>query len=163
MCKFEIMQVEKAGWKIYDAPDNPFAGRPPYKATRRATDGKPIWVWTSSVLPATANNQQYKMTFKIFDEHGENGDVDPDVVCGNPPPIPLSPRRRWFIMRATAASSPSHRPGATRRPEQRGTAFRRIHARPAHPATAPRRGRDPRLAQGVRSPPRARRTPAQCC
>ena len=90
--KFEIVKVERAGWKIYDAPGIPFANGPlPYRAERkpRATDGKPIWVWTSSVLPATANNQQYKMAFKIFDENGKNGElVDPDIVCGNPPPTP---------------------------------------------------------------------------
>ena len=79
--EFEIVRVERAGWKIYGAPDNPFAGRPPYKATPRATDG--LWIWRSSVLPATADNQQYKMTFKV------NGKlVDPDVLCGNPPPSP---------------------------------------------------------------------------
>jgi hypothetical protein len=84
---FQINEVKRAGWNIYDAPPNPFAGQPPYKATQRATDG--LWVWRSSVVPAKANNQQYKMTFTIFDERGENGeDVDPDVICGNPPPTP---------------------------------------------------------------------------
>ena len=34
-----------------------------------------MWVWTSGLLPATANNQQYKMTFKIDGEL-----IDPDVV-----------------------------------------------------------------------------------
>jgi len=89
--KFEIVQVERAGWRIYDAPEIPFDKGPlPYRAerTQRATDGKEFWVWTSSVVPATANNQQYKMAFKIFDENGENGQlVDPDIVCGNPPPL----------------------------------------------------------------------------
>jgi hypothetical protein len=89
--KFEIVKVERAGWKIYGAPENPFTGDLPYRAEPRprAADGARIWVWTSSVLPATANNQQYKMAFRIFDENGENGqDVDPDVVCGDPPPTP---------------------------------------------------------------------------
>jgi hypothetical protein len=89
--QFEIVKVEKAGWKIYGAPENPFEGDLPYRAEARprVTDGARVWVWTSSVLPATANNQQYKMTFRIFDERGENGqDVDPDVVCGDPPPTP---------------------------------------------------------------------------
>ena len=36
---FEIVEVERAGWKIYDAPDNPFAsGKMPYKATQRQLD-----------------------------------------------------------------------------------------------------------------------------
>jgi hypothetical protein len=89
--KFEIVKVERAGWKIYGAPENPFKGKLPYRAEERprAPDGARIWVWKSSVLPAKANNQQYKMAFRIFDENGENGqDVDPDVVCGNPPPSP---------------------------------------------------------------------------
>jgi hypothetical protein len=89
---FEIVGVKRAGWKIYDAPDNPFGfGKVKYIAQKRNgdTDEKPIWVWTSGLLPATANNQQYKMTFKIFDENGKNGElVDPDIVCGNPPPSP---------------------------------------------------------------------------
>jgi hypothetical protein len=81
--EFEIVKVERAGWKIYGAPENPFKGNLPYRATERAaTGGKPLWAWTSSVLPATANNQQYKMTFKINRE-----EVDPDVVCGDPPPL----------------------------------------------------------------------------
>jgi hypothetical protein len=82
--EFEIVQVERAGWLIYDAPENPFDnGKLPYVAKRRerATDGKLFWVWTSSILPAKANNQQYKMTFKIKGEL-----IDPDVVCGDPPP-----------------------------------------------------------------------------
>ena len=90
--KFEIFKVERTGWRIYDAPEIPFTSGPlPYRSEQRAraTDGKQIWVWTSSVVPATANNQQYKMAFRIFDENGENGrEVDPDVICGNPPPTP---------------------------------------------------------------------------
>ena len=42
---------------------------------------KSVWKWTSGVVPASANNQQYKMTFEIGGKR-----VDPDVVCGNPPP-----------------------------------------------------------------------------
>jgi hypothetical protein len=84
--EFEIVRVERAGWKIYGAPEIPFDNGPlPYRSEQgtRATDGKPIWVWTSSILPATANNQQYKMTFRI------NGElIDPDVACGDPPPTP---------------------------------------------------------------------------
>jgi hypothetical protein len=89
--RFEIVKVEKEGWKIYNAPDNPFgSGKVDYKAQERQLGrGKKQYFWTSSVLPATANNQQYKMTFKIFDENGKNGKlVDPDIVCGNPPPTP---------------------------------------------------------------------------
>ena len=39
--------------------------------------------WTSGVLPAKANNQQYKPTLKIGRE-----EIDPDIVCGDPPPAP---------------------------------------------------------------------------
>ena len=42
-----------------------------------------VWTWTSGVVPASANNQQYKATFKIGGEL-----IDPDVVCGDPPPSP---------------------------------------------------------------------------
>ena len=84
---FAIVGVKRAGWKIYDAPENPFerSGTPPYRAEQRQgpTGGKLIWSWTSGRLPATANNQQYKMTFKIKGEL-----IDPDVVCGDPPPLP---------------------------------------------------------------------------
>ncbi len=67
--RFAIVRVERAGWKIYDAPENPFGQRGaalPGRAKGQApTAGKPHWVWKSGLLPATANNQQYKMTFKI--------------------------------------------------------------------------------------------------
>jgi len=80
---FTIVAVEKAGWKIHGSADNPFANKKPYKAQQveGTKGGKPLWVWKSSPLRATANNQQYKMTFKIGKEL-----VDPDVVCGDPPP-----------------------------------------------------------------------------
>ena len=87
--KFEIVKVERANWNIHGAPPNPFEaerGRTPYEATEeRTTDasGKPKseWKWTSGVVPASANNQQYKTTFKI-----DGKLIDPDVVCGDPPP-----------------------------------------------------------------------------
>ena len=89
--EFEIVQMERAGWRLFGAPDNPFEkerGETPYKATKERTstidaDGNPgfVWKWTSGVVPATANNQQYKATFKIRGEL-----IDPDVVCGDPPP-----------------------------------------------------------------------------
>jgi len=82
---FEIVQVKKAGWEIYDAPDDPFGNsKDGYKAHRRDAEDeneKPLWVWTSGLLPARANNQQYKTTFKIDGEL-----IDPDIVCGDPPP-----------------------------------------------------------------------------
>ena len=91
--EFEIVKVKRAGWKIYGAPDNPFERErraTPYKATKEPTStidaaGNPtlVWKWTSGVLPATANNQQYKMTFTIRGQ-----EIDPDVVCGDPPPAP---------------------------------------------------------------------------
>jgi hypothetical protein len=87
---FTIDEVMRTGWNIYGAPDNPFErerGRTPYEATEERTSttaaGQPksVWKWTSGVVPASANNQQYKPTFKI---RGES--IDPDVVCGDPPP-----------------------------------------------------------------------------
>jgi hypothetical protein len=77
--EFAIAKVKKAGWRIYNAPDDPFGNsKDGYKASEIE---KGLWVWRSGLLPASANNQQYKMTFRIG---GRN--VDPDVVCGNPPP-----------------------------------------------------------------------------
>jgi len=83
--KFAITKVEKAGWKIHDTPDNPFQEPLPYEAKEmpRASGQKPLWVWKSKVLKSTANNQQYKATFKIGGKL-----IDPDVVCGDPPPNP---------------------------------------------------------------------------
>jgi len=83
--KFAITKVEKAGWKIHDTPDNPFQEPLPYEAKEmpRASGQKPLWVWKSGVLTAKANNQQYKATFKIGGKL-----IDPDVVCGYPPPNP---------------------------------------------------------------------------
>ena len=81
--EFAITKVEKAGWKIHGTPDNPFQEALPYEAKEmpRASGQKPLWVWRSGVLTAKANNQQYKATFKI---RGKK--IDPDVVCGDPPP-----------------------------------------------------------------------------
>jgi hypothetical protein len=80
--QFEIVKVERAGWKIYGAPDDPFGNGGPYMAQEKPRAGqKPLWVWTSGLLPSRANNQQYKMTFKIGGQL-----VDPDVACGDPPP-----------------------------------------------------------------------------
>ena len=81
--------MEQAGWRIHGAPDNLFEAerrRTPYKATEEKTtdaSGKAnsVWKWTSGRVPAKANNQQYKMTFKI-----DGKLIDPDVVCGDPPP-----------------------------------------------------------------------------
>ena len=73
--------MKRAGWKIYDAPDNPFGfGEVKYTAQERKSDTgkKPIWVWTSGLLPARANNQQYKMKFRIGGEF-----IDGELVGGN--------------------------------------------------------------------------------
>jgi hypothetical protein len=87
---FEIVQMDRAGWKLFGAPDNLFErkGAMPYKAIKVRTstidaDGNPTlaWKWTSGRVPASANNQQYKATFKI-----RRKKIDPDVVCGSPPP-----------------------------------------------------------------------------
>jgi hypothetical protein len=88
--KFEIVTVEQANWRIHGAPSNLFArerGALPYEAreelrtTGPAGNPRPVWTWTSGTVPASANNQQYKMSFKIGDKV-----IDPDVVCGDPPP-----------------------------------------------------------------------------
>jgi hypothetical protein len=81
---FEIVKVEKAGWRIYGAPDDPFGNGGPYRAQQApsAQGRKPLWVWRSGLLPARANNQQYKTTFRIG-----GVDIDPDVACGDPPPL----------------------------------------------------------------------------
>ena len=76
--------MKRAGWKMYDAPDNPFGNercdlQGPAKESRNGR--KHYLSGTSGLLPATANNQQYKMTFLI-----DGKKVDPDVVCGDPPP-----------------------------------------------------------------------------
>jgi hypothetical protein len=76
---FTIVKVEKAGWKLHGTPAHPFDREPPYEAVK----GDAHFTWTSSVLTRAANNQQYKMSFKIGDQL-----VDPDLVCGNPPPEP---------------------------------------------------------------------------
>jgi hypothetical protein len=82
--EFKITKVERAGWKIHGAPPDPFGGAPPYNAKQISPEGGgSFWARTSSALPATANNQQYKMTFEI---NGKK--VDPDVICGFPPPEP---------------------------------------------------------------------------
>ena len=89
--EFKIVEVKQAGWNIYNAPTDPFQ-KPDQKAPYLASEVtsatidafgnlKSVWKWTSGVVPASANNQQYKMTFEIGGKR-----VDPDVVCGNPPP-----------------------------------------------------------------------------
>ncbi len=88
--QFEIVTVEQANWRIHGAPPNLFErerGTLPYEARKEpATTGpagnpRPVWKWTSGTVPKSANNQQYKMSFKIG-----NDLIDPDVVCGDPPP-----------------------------------------------------------------------------
>jgi len=81
--QFEIVRITRAGWKIYNAPDDPFGNsKDGYKAHKGDDEGRRgLWVWKSGLMPASANNQQYKATFKIGDNL-----IDPDVVCGDPPP-----------------------------------------------------------------------------
>jgi hypothetical protein len=78
---FAIQEVAKSGQnRITAAPDNPFErgrGSTPYPAVRENN----VHTWTSDTVPATANDQQYKMTFLI-----DGQEVDPDIVCGDPPP-----------------------------------------------------------------------------
>ena len=82
---FEIVRVKRAGWKIHGAPENLFGiGEANYKAQERnLPGGRKQYVWTSGFVPASANNQQYKASFKIGGKL-----IDPDVVCGSPPPGP---------------------------------------------------------------------------
>jgi len=84
--QFEIVEMNRAGWKIFGAPENPFTNTKPWEATKRdrAQGEKDLWVWTSEPIPASANNQQYKMKFKM---KKDGRLIDPDVVCGNPPPL----------------------------------------------------------------------------
>jgi len=89
--EFQIVEMNRAGWHIYASPENPFEdarGPLPYVATNQpdpalVAPGQPttVWTWISGKVPASANNQQYKMTFRIAGQL-----VDPDVVCGDPPP-----------------------------------------------------------------------------
>jgi hypothetical protein len=89
--EFQIVEMKRAGWHIYGSPENPFEhakGSAPYFATNQTDPAlvapgqpTPAWTWTSGEVPASANNQQYKMTFRIAGQL-----VDPDVVCGDPPP-----------------------------------------------------------------------------
>jgi hypothetical protein len=86
---FTIEEVKRAGWHIHRSPANPFERErkgTPYTAIQERTidasgNLKFVWKWTSGTVPASANNQQYKATFKIDGEL-----IDPDVVCGDPPP-----------------------------------------------------------------------------
>ena len=88
---FTIEEVKRAGWHIHRSPANLFARErqgTPYTAVEdRTMDAsgnlKVVFKWTSGTVPASANNQQYKMTFKIDGEL-----IDPDIVCGDPPPVP---------------------------------------------------------------------------
>jgi hypothetical protein len=92
--KFAIVEVQQANWRIHGAPPNLFErerGSMPYEAreepptTGPAGNPKPVWTWTSGTVPKSANNQQYKMSFMI--KIGDRDElVDPDVVCGDPPP-----------------------------------------------------------------------------
>ena len=108
------------------------------------------------VVPATASNQQYKATF----ESGDGLSILTSCVAIRRRPLvtkKLTPRRRWFIMRPRA-SSPSHRPGATRRPNS-------VELRSANSHSI----RSPGIAAVLKDPRppkafdllRAHRTPAQ--
>jgi hypothetical protein len=91
--KFEIVDVKQVKRMIDGAPANLFerergalTPETRYVAMEEMTPGPagnpvPVWKWTSGTVPASANDQQYKMTFKIG-----NDLIDPDVVCGDPPP-----------------------------------------------------------------------------
>jgi hypothetical protein len=98
--EFAIVGVKQVNRIIDGAPGNlferdgplPYEARKPDEARKPATTGPagnpvPVWKWTSGTVPKSANDQQYKMTFKIkIDDRDEGELVDPDVVCGDPPP-----------------------------------------------------------------------------
>jgi hypothetical protein len=79
---FTIASTEKAHnpiWYQPGTPDNPFYAGPPFVA-ECGSDTR--YRARSSTTTAAANGQQYKVTITIGGR-----DVDPDYVCGNPPPI----------------------------------------------------------------------------
>jgi hypothetical protein len=78
---FRIVSTEKVSdplWQAQGSPDNPFYVGPPF-------DGNPVsdvrYKAESSTTKAAANGQQYKVTIMIGDRL-----IDPDYVCGSPPP-----------------------------------------------------------------------------
>jgi hypothetical protein len=79
---FEIVSTEKVDkpiWSKGGSPDNPFYEGPPFDGGGCGQDA--IYRARSSKTKDAANGQQYKVTIKIG-----NRLVDPDYVCGNPPP-----------------------------------------------------------------------------
>jgi hypothetical protein len=80
--RFEITSVGKPAHPEFaqqGTPDQPFYENPPYRSS--ASNGQHIA--RSSKIKREANGQQYKVNIKIGDR-----DVDPDFVCGDPPPNP---------------------------------------------------------------------------
>ena len=80
---FEIVSTEKAHQPIWyqpGTPDNPFLTGPPFMG-ECGSDTR--YRARSSQTSAAANGQQYKVTIRIGGR-----DIDPDYVCGSPPPSP---------------------------------------------------------------------------
>jgi hypothetical protein len=78
---FAIVSTQKADHPIWDrpgTPNDPFHTSPPFDAAPGA-DGR--YRAQSSTTRKEANGQQYKVTISIA-----NRLVDPDYVCGSPPP-----------------------------------------------------------------------------
>ena len=82
---FAIDSTKKADnpiWQKDGTPGNPFYSGPPFDG-ERLTDTR--FLARSSKTRAEANDQQYKVFIKIKIESGDRL-IDPDYVCGNPPP-----------------------------------------------------------------------------
>jgi hypothetical protein len=82
---FEIASTKKAEhpiWQKDGTPDNPFFTGPPFEG-ERLSDNR--FRARSSKTRAEANDQQYKVFIRIT---SDDRLIDPDYVCGNPPPNP---------------------------------------------------------------------------
>lgn len=79
---FSIVSTGKAHnpiWREPTAPDNPFYTGPPYDAEYGADTR---YRAQSTKTRKEANGQQYKVSIRIG-----NRLIDPDYVCGSPPPV----------------------------------------------------------------------------
>jgi hypothetical protein len=79
---FTIVSTEKAEepiWSVAGTPENPFYSGPPFEST---VDPGNRHQARSSKTKQAANGQQYKVSIRLEDGRL----VDPDYVCGDPPP-----------------------------------------------------------------------------
>src|SRR6266487_1759846 len=80
---FTIVSTEKAVnaiWSEDGTPTNPFYSGPPFESTG---DTANQYRARSSKAKQAANGQQYKVSIRLNDGRL----VDPDYVCGDPPPL----------------------------------------------------------------------------